>query len=134
MIFVILLLLSAFLIFGEIALCAVCGCYALRSLRAYSSIGRQVWARAMPAKEQLKASQRLYWRYICGALSRNGSWDGRDERRQWLEAHAGASFSIREDILNFLRGIALAVMAVVVWPAALLVHSLILGVYALRNE
>lgn len=126
-----LMVIAAIMFFGEIALFAA-GCYyAFFAAREYLRIGRQVHATRLPVREQFRASQRLYWGFLRDNLPFS---EPRSETQQWLDQHSGQRFSLRASLRSGICKILFLLSALLIWPCAMLLHSLVLGIIACRES
>lgn len=129
--FTILLCLVCFLFFSEIAICIACFVYGFCAAREYTRIGKHVWACSLPSKVQFTESQRLYWQFIQSNLP-FGTHP--NEAEQWLEEHSGHYFSIRQSLWEGIKKVAFVVVALMIWPCAIIIHGFLLGFMSCRES
>lgn len=124
-VFLILLIVAGFLICSEIVLCVTCCSCGFHAACRYAMISKHVRAYALPPRDQFSEVQRHYWRFVQSLLPFQ---EGRDETEQWLENNSGRRSSLWQTLWGDIRKIAYLLVALMIWPCAMLIHGLFLGI------
>lgn len=109
---------------GEVLLVVGGGYYGLRAALAYRDYMRMAAGRRMSPGRRFSATQRMYWQYVKRPRQPQQLTDA----QRWLQAQTG----MRLSLLEILKHAVAVMSAVLVWPAAMLVHGIIMLPDALR--
>ena len=103
---------------GEVLLLVGGAYYGVRAVLAYKDCMRVSSGRRMTPGRRLRATQRRYWQYV------KQPWQPQQltDAQRWLQAQTG----MRLSLLDILKHITAVLAAVMIWPAAMLGHCMIL--------